>query len=102
MTRQKKVIEHYGIIPPVNSISFWEDNKAFDEDKVVFKIDLRTSLQKLTPTEKEIISLVNKGYSKREIAGMINLPGTTVQGIKERAIKKLREMMNGEVDIFEK
>jgi len=100
MTRQKIVIENYGLIPPENSMPFWEDNNAFDEDKTVFKIDLQTSLQKLTPTEREIISLVNKGYSKREIAGMVNLPDTTVQDIKDRAITKLKEMMNGKDSIY--
>jgi len=100
MTRQKIVIENYGIIPPENSISFWEDNNAFDEDKAVFKVDLQTSLQKLTPTEREIIKYYNDGYSIREIEEIIKLPRATVQDIKDRAIKKLKEMMDGGGNIF--
>jgi len=99
MTRNKIVIENYGIIPPENSIPFWEDNNTFDEDKVVFKVDFQASLQKLTPTEREIIKYYSDGYSIREIEEIINLPRATVQDIKDRAIKKLRKMMNGEDSI---
>ena len=100
MARNKIVIENYGLIPPENSKPFWEDNNAFDEDKVVFKIDLHASQQKLTPTEREILLLCNQGYSKREIAEMIDLPDTTVQDTKDRALNKLKEMMNGEDTIY--
>ena len=100
MTVNKTVIENYGIIPPENSIPFWEDNNTFDEDKVVFKIDLQNSLQKLTPTERKILLLCNQGYSIRDIEEMINLPRATVQDIKDRAINKLKEMMNGEDSIY--
>jgi len=99
MARNKIVIENYGISPPENSIPFWEDNNAFDEDKIVFQADFQTSLQKLTSTEREIIQLCSQGYSKREIAEMIDLPDTTVQDIKDRAINRLRGMMNGEDSI---
>jgi len=98
MTRSKIVIENYGIIPPENSIPFWED--VFDEDKVVFKVDLQTSLQKLTTTEREIIKYYNDGYSIREIEEIISLPRATVQDIKDRAINKLKEMMNGKDSIY--
>jgi len=100
MTRNKIVIENYGIIPPENSIPFWEDNNTFDEDKVVFEVDLQTSLQKLTPTEREIIKYYNDGYSIREIEEIINLPRATIQDTKDRAITKLRKMMNGEDSIY--
>ena len=100
MARNKIVIETYGISPPENSIPFWEDNNAFNEDKIVFQADFKTSLQKLTSTEREIILFVNQGYSKREIAEMINLPETTTQDIKQRAISKLRGMMDGVESIF--
>ena len=100
MTVNKTVIENYGIIPPENSIPFWEDNNTFDEDKVVFKIDLQNSLQKLTPTERKILLLCNQGYSIRDIEEMINLRRATVQDIKDRAINKLKEMMNGEDSIY--
>ena len=99
MTRNKIVIENYGIIPPENSIPFWEDNNSFDEDKVVFKVDFQTSLQKLTPTEREIIKYYSDGYSIREIEEIINLPRATVQDIKDRAINKLRKMLNGKDSI---
>jgi len=100
MTRSKIVIENYGIIPPENSIPFWEDNNVFDEDKTVFKVDLQTSLQKLTTTEREIIKYYNDGYSIREIEEIISLPRATVQDIKDRAINKLKEMMNGKDSIY--
>jgi len=100
MTGNKIVIEDYGIIPPKNSIPFWEDNNAFDEDKVVFKVDFQMSLQKLTPTEREILKYYSDGYSVREIEEIINLPRATVQDIKDRAISKLKEMMNGKDNIF--
>ena len=99
MERNKIVFENYGVNPPENSKPFWEDNHAFTEDKTISRIDLQASLQKLTPTEREIIDYFNQGYSKREIAEIINLPETTTQDIKDRAIKKLREMMNGEDSI---
>jgi len=100
MTRNKIVIESYGLNPPENSIPFWEDNNAFDEDNVIFKIDLQTSLQKLTPTEREILTLCNQGYSIREIEEIINLPRATVQDIKDRAINRLKGMMNGEDNFY--
>ena len=99
MARNKIVIENYGLNPPENSIPFWEDNNAFDEDKIVFQTDFKTSLQKLTSTEREIIQLCSQGYSVREIASIIDIPTMTVQGIKERAISKLKEMMNGKDSI---
>ena len=95
MAENKIVLENYGLNPPENSKPFWEDNNAFTEDKTVYKMDLQRSLQKLSPIEKEIISYFNQGYSKREIADMVNLPETTTHDIKERAIRKLKEMMNG-------
>jgi len=100
MTSNKIVIENYGIIPPENSRPFWEDNNSFDEDKVVFKVDFQTSLQKLTSTEREIIKYYSDGYSIREIEEIINLPRATVQDIKDRAINKLRKMMNGKDNIY--
>jgi len=93
-------IETYGIDPPERAKPFWEDNNIYDEDKVIFQVDFQESLQKLTSTEREIIQLYNQGYSKREIAEMINLPETTTHDIKQRAIIKLKKMLNGEVDIF--
>ena len=63
-------------------------------------MDLQESLQKLTSIEREIIQLCNQGYSKREIAEMINLPETTTHDIKDRAINKLRKMLNGNDNIF--
>ena len=99
MARNKIVIETYGIDPPERAKPFWEENNIYDEDKVIFNIDLQVSLQKLTPTEKKILLLCNQGYSIREIEEMINLPSTTVFRIKDRAISKLKEMMNGEDSI---
>jgi len=93
-------IETYGIDPPERDKPFWEDNNIYNEDKVIFNLDLQASLQKLIPTEREIILLCNQGYSIREIEEKINLPSTTVFRIKDRAIKKLKEMMNGVESIF--
>ena len=100
MTRDKIVIENYGLNPPQNAKPFWEDNNAFDEDKVIFKIDLQASLQKLPHTEREILILCNQGYSIREIEEIIDLPSTTVFRIKGTALIKLKEMMNGVESIF--
>ena len=100
MARNKIVIENYGLNPPERAKPFWEDNSVNNEDKVIFNLDLQASLQKLTPTEREIISLCNQGYSIREIAEKINLPSITVQDIKDRAISKLKEMMNGKDSIY--
>ena len=100
MTRNKIVIENYGLNPPENAKPFWEDNNAFDEDKAIFKIDLQASLQKLPHTEREILILCNQGYSIREIAEMISLPRATIQDTKDRAINKLKEMMNGEDNLY--
>ena len=86
--------ENYGVIPPENSKPFWgKDNPT--EDDIVTSIDFKNSLQKLSPQERGIIELFNQGYSKREIASIAKLPGTTVQDIKTRAINKLRTMLNG-------
>ena len=100
MARNKILIEYYGLNPPDNSKPFWEDNNIYDEDKAISKIDLQISLQKLTPTEREIILLCNQGYSIREIEEKINLPSSTVQDIKDRALSKLKEMMNGKDSIY--
>jgi len=89
---------NYGLEPPETSKSIWDN--GITEDDIVTSIDFQTSLQKLTSTEREIIQLCNQGYSKREIAEMINLPETTTQDIKIRAINKLKEMMNGEDNIY--
>jgi len=70
----------------------------FIEDLAIAKIDLEESLQKLFPLEREIVLLFNQGYSTREIEEMINLPRATVQGTKDRAFKKLKRMMDGEVE----
>uniref|UniRef100_A0A6H1ZN06 Putative sigma-70 region domain containing protein n=1 Tax=viral metagenome TaxID=1070528 RepID=A0A6H1ZN06_9ZZZZ len=100
MARNKILIENYGLYPPENSQPFWEDNNIYDEDKVIFNIDLQVSLQKLTPTERKILTLCNQRYSIREVEEMINLPSTTVFRIKECAINKLKGMMNGEDRIY--
>ena len=92
------MIENYGVRPPENSTPFW-GNAGISENDMVASIDFKMSLQKLTPTEREIILLCNQGYSKREIADKIDLPETTTQDIKQRAISKLKEMMNGEDSI---
>ena len=94
----EKVI-NYGIDPPVNCKTIW-GNENPTEDDVISSIDFQASLQKLTPTEREIILLCNQGYLKREIAEMINLPETTTHDIKQRAINKLKEMMNGKDSIY--
>ena len=100
MARNKIVIENYGLNPPERAKPFWEDNNIYNEDKVVFNLDLQASLQKLTPTEREIILLCNQGYSIREIEEIIDLPSTTVFRIKGTALIKLKEMMNGVESIF--
>ena len=96
MTDKKIVFENYGLNPPQKASPFWGITNYPTEDDVIFSVDLQASLQKLNPTEKEILTLSSQGYSKREIADMIDLPDTTVQDIKSKAIKKLKEMMNGE------
>ena len=92
-------VENYGVNPPENSKPLLGRNNP-TEDDVVTSLDFKLSLQKLTATEREIIKLTNVGYSKREIASVLNLPDTTVQDTKERAIKKLRTMLNGEDSIY--
>ena len=98
MEKNKILFENYGLNPPENSRPFWEDNHAFTEDKTVSRIDLQISLQKLNPDEREIILYFNQGYSIRQIAEIIDIPVMTVQHIKERAISKLKEMMNGKLE----
>ena len=99
MARRKIVIDTYGIDPPQKSTPYWGMTYYPTEDDVIASIDFQASLQKLTPTEREIILLCNQGYQKREIAEMINLPETTTHDIKQRAISKLKEMMNGKDSI---
>ena len=89
----------YGLEPPHEAKPIW-GNDIPTEDDIITSMDFQTSLQKLTSTEREIIQLCNQGYSKREIAEMINLPETTTHDIKQRAISKLRKMLNGEDNIF--
>ena len=95
MVDKNIVIEHYGIDPPETAKPFWEDNNIPDEDKTIFNLDLQESLQKLTYTERKIVLLSNQGYSIREIEEMIGLPSTTVHRTKDRALKKLKRMMDG-------
>ena len=92
-------IETYGIDLPKRAKPLWGDNNI-TEDNIITSIDFQGSLQKLTSTEREIILLCNQGYSKREIADMIGLPETTTQDIKQRAIIKLKGMMNGEDNLY--
>ena len=99
MAEKEGMIETYGIDPPQKS-TYWGGINIPTEDDVIASIDFKLSLQKLTSTEREIILLVNQGYLKREIAEMIDLPETTTQDIKQRAISKLRGMMNGVESIF--
>ena len=99
MARRKSVIETYGIDPPQKSTPYWGMTNYPTEDDVIASIDFQASLQRLTPTEREIILLCNQGYQKREIADMINLPETMTHDIKQRAISKLKEMMNGKDSI---
>ena len=89
---------NYGLEPPETSKSLWDN--SINEDDIVASIDFKLSLQKLKPTEREILLLCNQGYSIREIAGKINLPSSTVQDTKDRAIIKLKGMMNGEDRIY--
>ena len=97
-----EIIFNYGTCPPPTSKPFWgnENPERFNEDDIITSVDLQVSLQKLTPTEREIIKLFNQGYSTREIADKIDLPNSTVQDTKDRAIKKLKEMMNGKDSIY--
>lgn len=92
----------YGTIPPPASKLFWGNgnHEYFNENDIITSIDLQESLQRLNQTEREVILLFNQGYSKREVAEMINLPETTTQDIKQRATSKLKEMMNGENNIY--
>ena len=99
MAENKIVIETYGIDPPQKSTPYWGGINIPTEDDVITSIDFKLSLQKLTSTEREIILFVNQGYSVREIASKINLPTMTVQDTKERAINRLRGMMNGKDSI---
>ena len=98
-------IETYGKDPPENSTPLWGHNDythgryVFGEDKIILDINLRTSLRKLKPTEREIIHLINQGYSEREISAIIDINNITVHRIKDRAIAKLKEMMNGKDSI---
>jgi len=101
MAYPKIVIENYGINPPEKSKPFFgnENLDRFNEDKIITSIDLHASLRKLKPTEREIIHLINQGYSEREISAIIDINNITVHRIKDRAIAKLKEMMNGKDSI---
>jgi len=90
---------NYGIDPPGTSTPLWGDN-GVNEDDIITSMDFQESLQKLTSTEREIIQLCNQGYLVREIASILNKPTSTVQDIKDRAINKLRKMLNGEDSIY--
>ena len=92
-------IINYGIEPPINSKPIW-GKESPTEDDAIDLIDFKSSLQKLTQTEREIILFINQGYSIREIEEKINIPRATVQDIKDRAINRLRKMMNGEDSIY--
>ena len=99
MAEKEGMIETYGIDPPQKSTIYWGKERP-TEDDVIDLIDFKASLQKLTSTEREIILLVNQGYSIREIEEKIDIPRATVQDIKDRAINRLRGMMNGEDSIY--
>ena len=99
MAEKEIMIETYGIDPPQKSTLYWDDMNIPTEDDVIDLIDFKVILQKLTSTEREILSLFTQGYSIREIEEMTNLPSTTVFRIKDRAINRLRGMMNGKDSI---
>ena len=100
MAGKEIMIETYGIDPPQKSTPYWGGINIPTEDDVIDLIDFQVNLQKLTSTEREILSLFTQGYSIREIEEMTNLPSTTVFRIKDRAINRLRGMMNGEDSIY--
>lgn len=99
MAEKEIMIETYGIDPPQKSTLYW-GKESPTEDNIIDLIDFQASLQKLTTTEREILSLSTQGYSEREISSMIDINNITVHRIKGKAINRLRGMMNGEDNLY--
>lgn len=86
------MLESYGVNPPETSKPIW-GGEGITEDDITTSIDLKNALQKLSLKEWSVISLFNEGYTLREISECSGMAIPTVQCIKDRAIKKMREMM---------
>ena len=86
-------VESYGVNPPERSKPIW-GNENPTEDDLVTSIDYKISLQKLSQKERVILKLFNEGYTLREISECSGFSLPTVQSVKERAIRKMREWLS--------
>ena len=80
-------------IPQEDWSTVWADNGQADaEDRLM----LRGCMERLSDEERQIVVLhAVSGFKHREIAEMCELPLSTVLSKYNRAIKKLREFMEG-------
>jgi RNA polymerase sigma factor (sigma-70 family) len=57
--------------------------------------EVRECLGRLTPAQREVLSLVMEGHTSQEIADELGLPGPRVRSIKFRAVQRMRQLLGG-------
>ena len=89
LTIDKLEKQHVNIDDCENTLPDKDDNA--DE-----RIDLERAFEKLTKEERQLVTLhLNGGFRFREIAEMLNIPTGTALWRYRKAIKKLRNILNG-------
>lgn len=79
-----------------------DENGGFTEpasfESVELSVELRRALDGLSAEEKEIVLLSVLGnYRSHEIADILGIPPSTVRSKLKRSLKKLRNMLDGEI-----
>ncbi|MEG2915158.1 MAG: RNA polymerase sigma factor [Oscillospiraceae bacterium] len=79
------------------SIDDIENNIEFSQkDETEDKLILNLAISKLAEDEKQIVILHSSGVKHREIASFLNMPLSTVLSKYNRALKKLKKILEGD------
>ncbi|MEG0899190.1 MAG: RNA polymerase sigma factor [Oscillospiraceae bacterium] len=79
------------------SIDDLENNIEFSQkDETEDKLILNLAISKLADDEKQIVILHSSGVKHREIASFLNMPLSTVLSKYNRALKKLKKILEGD------
>ncbi|MEG1620350.1 MAG: RNA polymerase sigma factor, partial [Oscillospiraceae bacterium] len=79
------------------SIDELENNIEFSQkDETEDKLILNLAISKLADDEKQIVILHSSGVKHREIASFLNMPLSTVLSKYNRALKKLKKILEGD------
>lgn len=83
------------------SIDDLENNIEFSQkDETEDKLILNLAISKLADDEKQIVILHSSGVKHREIASFLNMPLSTVLSKYNRALKKLKKILEGDWELW--